>query len=325
MRKSFWTAALFVELLFASFGCQLTKATETQSTSEPSPVHHLSPLPQSSPQSVEQQNLLPDPSRSSASVPLSYQYETYTSRAMGQQRSYGVSLPPGYDQHPNQRYPVIFLLHGGHGDQTDWWQPGKGNALVTLKQLYQTSGLPPSIIITPDGNDKRGSSRYWDPEYIDGKDGKVATAIGDELVKVVQSRYRTLPTPDFWAIGGLSSGGWGAINIGLHHPDHFSVLFSHSGYFTDRSGAQNSPLQFVSTLPEQVQQRLRIYMDTGLSDKDYLEQARAFHHHLEQLGITNQFQAFPGSHTWDYWHQHLTDSLTFVGNQFKNSQLANSP
>jgi hypothetical protein len=75
-----------------------------------------------------------------------------------------------------------------------------GNALVTLQKLYETNNLPPSIIITPDGNDLRGKSRYLDPQYIDGANGKISTAIGDELVKVIQSRYRTLPTPNFWAI-----------------------------------------------------------------------------------------------------------------------------
>lgn len=152
----------------------------------------------------QQQNLQttpsPLPSQPNASVPtpLSYKIETYNSQIMGANRTYGVSLPPDYEQNPKRSYPVIFLLHGGHGNATDWFVENKGQALKTLKQLYITGKLPPSIIITPDGNDKRGSSPYRDPEYIDGPNGKVSTALGDELVKVVQSRYRTLKNPDFW-------------------------------------------------------------------------------------------------------------------------------
>lgn len=179
---------------------------------------------------------------------LSYQLETYYSEVMASKRTYGVSLPPGYEQNQNQRYPVIFLLHGGHGNPTDWFQKQKGSALTTLQQLYATHKLPPSIIITPDGNDRRGSSPYFDPQYIDGSNGKVYTAIGDELVKIIASRYRTLPNPNFWAIGGLSSGGWGAVNVGLHHPNQFSILFSHSGYFVDQSGVQNSPMDYIKTI-----------------------------------------------------------------------------
>jgi enterochelin esterase-like enzyme len=257
---------------------------------------------------------------------LSYELVTYTSTVLPGERSYGVSLPPGYSQHPQQRYPVIFLLHGGHGNATDWWQAGKGNALVVLQTLYQEGKLPPSIIITPDGNDKRGSSPYRDPEYIDGPNGKVSTAIGDELVKLVQNRYRTLPAPNFWAIGGLSSGGWGAVNVGLHHPNHFSVLFSHSGYFEDKSGPRNSPMEFVKTLPASVRQGLRVYIDTGTSDpkgEKYVEQARQFHQVLNQLGVSNVLHEFPGSHEWSFWHEHLADSLTYVGNQFKLAGLPN--
>ncbi|WP_298904374.1 alpha/beta hydrolase-fold protein [uncultured Nostoc sp.] len=262
------------------------------------------------------------PNASDVATLLSYKIETYDSQVMGASRTYGVSLPPGYGQNPKQSYPVIFLLHGGHGYPTDWFIQNKGQALKTVEQLYTTGKLPPSIIITPDGNDKRGSSRYWDPEYIDGPNGKVSTAVGDELVKVVQSRYRTLTNPDFWAIGGLSSGGWGAINVGLHNSDHFSILFSHSGYFQDKSGPINSPITYIKTIPPQAKKRLRIYLDSGKSDIEEIDQAEQFAKVLNELKIYNLFREFPGSHTWKYWRKHLADSLTFVGEQFKLSDIA---
>ena len=262
------------------------------------------------------------PNASDVATPLSYKIETYDSQVMGASRTYGVSLPPGYGQNPKQRYPVVFLLHGGHGYPTDWFIQNKGQALKTVEQLYTTGKLPPSIIITPDGNDKRGSSRYWDPEYIDGPNGKVSTAVGDELVKVVQSRYQTLTNPDFWAIGGLSSGGWGAINVGLHNPAHFSILFSHSGYFQDKSGPINSPITYIKTIPPQAKKRLRIYLDSGKSDIEEIDQAEQFAKVLNELKIYNLFRQFPGSHTWKYWRKHLADSLTFVGEQFRLSDIA---
>jgi enterochelin esterase-like enzyme len=267
--------------------------------------------------------LPPQPSASVLATPLTYKMETYNSEAMGGSRTYGVSLPPDYEQNPNQRYPVIFLLHGGHGYPQDWFAK-KGGALITLQKLYAAGKLPPSIVITPDGNDKRGSSRYWDPQYFDGPNGKVSTAIGDELVKVVQSRYRTLPNPDFWAMGGLSSGGWGAVNIGLHNINNFSILFSHSGYFQDKSGAENSPITYIKIIPTQANKRLRIYLDTGKSDTEELDASRKFNQVLSQLKIYNIFREFPGGHTWDYWREHLADSLTFVGEQFQISQIAHA-
>ncbi|MEH2250946.1 alpha/beta hydrolase [Nostoc sp.] len=268
-------------------------------------------------------SILPtQPNTSDLATSLTYKIETYNSQVMGASRTYGVSLPPGYEQNPKQSYPVIFLLHGGHGNPTAWFIHSKGQALKTVKQLYTTGKLPPSIIITPDGNDKRGSSPYWDPQYIDGPNGKVSTAVGNELVKVVQSRYRTLTNRDFWAIGGLSSGGWGAVNVGLHNLDHFSILFSHSGYFQDKSGPTNSPISYIKSIPPQAQKRLRIYLDSGISDIEEINEAERFTKVLNNLKIYNSFRQFPGSHTWQYWREHLADSLTFVGEQFRLAKVA---
>ncbi|MEH1781518.1 MAG: alpha/beta hydrolase-fold protein [Nostoc sp.] len=272
---------------------------------------------------LQQQDLQTTPPvLSTQATLLTYKIETYNSKAMGASRTYGVSLPPGYGKNPKKSYPVIFLLHGGHGSPNDWFIQSKGQALNTIEQLYTTGKLPPSIIITPDGNDKRGSSPYWDSQYIDGPNGKVSTAVGNELVKVVQSRYRTRTNPDFWAIGGLSSGGWGAINVGLHNVDHFSILFSHSGYFHDKSGPANSPISYIKNVPTKAQKRLKIYLDSGTSDTEEINEAEQFTKVLNKLKIQNSFRQFPGSHTWQYWREHLADSLTFVGEQFRSSEIA---
>ncbi|MBE9206940.1 esterase family protein [Nostoc sp. LEGE 06077] len=268
--------------------------------------------------------LPPQPNANTLATPLTYQIESYDSQVMSGKRTYGVSLPPGYAQNPQQRYPVVFLLHGGHGEPIDWFSEKKGQALKTLTNLYTTGKLPPSIIITPDGNDKRGSSPYFDPQYIDGPNGNVATAVGNELVKVVQNRYRTLPNPDFWAMGGLSSGGWGAMNVGLHNLQNFSILFSHSGYFKDKSSPQNSPITYIKTLPTPAKKRLRIYLDSGTSDTEEIDDAKEFAQVLNQQKVYNLFRQFPGSHTWQYWREHLADSLTFAGEQFRIAEIAHA-
>ena len=267
---------------------------------------------------------LDNPSAPVTDAPLTYKLETYKSRVIRGKRTYGVALPPDYDENPNQRYPVIFLLHGGHGTPTAWFEKDKGAALTTLQQLYAEGKLPPSIIITPDGYDQRGTSAYRDPEYLDGPNGKIATAIGNELVSVIQSRYRTLPAPEFWAIGGLSSGAWGAMNIGLHYPNHFSILFSHSGYFRHKSGSQNSPISLVKRLSLEQRRKLRIYLDTGETDSFYLKENQQFSTVLNRLRIKNVFHEFPGEHSWRYWREHLADSLSFVGEQFQQAQPTSS-
>jgi enterochelin esterase-like enzyme len=253
---------------------------------------------------------------------LTYQIKAYPSQIFGQNRTYGVSLPPDYQENSQKRYPVIFLLHGGNGKPTDWFK--KGMAIAVIEKLYQSGKLPHSIIITPDGNDRRGPSPFYDPEYIDGENGNVSSAIGKELVRVIKNRYRTLPDAKFWAIGGLSSGGWGAFNIGLHHPQHFGILFSHSAYFEDKSGADNSPIVYIKKMPPQERSQLRIYLDAGTEDGKYLAQTKQFAAVLKRLQVTYVFNEFPGGHgivgpdsLWNYWHKHLADSLAFAGQQFQ--------
>jgi enterochelin esterase-like enzyme len=256
---------------------------------------------------------------------LKFHLENFQSQAMGTTRNYGIILPPYYYQNPHKRYPVIFLLHGGHDDARAYVD--KYAILDILHTLYKTGKIPPLIVVTPDGNDNRGTSPLFDPDYFDGPNGKIGTLIGQELVKVVKSRYHTLPSAKFWAIGGLSSGGWGAFNIGLRYPHSFNILFSHSGYFVDSSGPQNSPQQMIQNLSVEDRKRLHIYLDAGQNDPNLLASTQAFHDTLDKLGIANVFYVFPGGHGlsgadvgWNYFHKHLQDSLTYVGQQFLTSQ-----
>jgi enterochelin esterase-like enzyme len=255
---------------------------------------------------------------------LTFAVKTFSSAAMGGDRSYGVVLPPGYTQHPSKRYPVIFLLHGGHGSARDFQD--KAALTSVLHDLYQSHRLTPTIVITPDGSDNRGSNPLWDPDYFDGVNGNVGTLIGKELPEVVKSHYRTLTSPQFWAIGGNSSGGWGAFNIGLRNLNRFHILFSHTGYFFDKSGTANSPQQFVQQIPPAQRQQIRAYLDAGSADARYLGATRSFHQTLNQLGVTNDFRVYPGGHGiygknvgWNYWRTHLADSLSFVGKQFEGA------
>ncbi|MBH8577245.1 esterase family protein [Nostocaceae cyanobacterium CENA369] len=266
-----------------------------------------------------------DPPQEEANTGLKFQLESFNSQAMNAVRSYGVILPPGYNKNQQKRYPVIFLLHGGHDDARAYVD--KYAILDVLHELYKSKKLPPSIVITPDGNDNRGSSPLYDPDYFDGPNGKLGTLIGSELVQVVKSRYRTLEKPQFWALGGLSSGGWGAFNIGLRYLKNFNILFSHSGYFIDNSGPQNSPQQIVKQLSIADRKRLRVYLDAGQNDTNFVVSTKAFHVTLNEIGIANVFYTFPGGHGlsgadigWNYFHKHLKDSLSYVGEQFNNSK-----
>jgi enterochelin esterase-like enzyme len=264
-----------------------------------------------------------DPPVAELNTNLAFRVVSFNSQAMGSSRKYGIVLPPGYSAKGSTRYPVVILLHGGHGNERDF--EDKAKLTSVLHDLYATKKLPPAIIVTPDGNDQRGTSGFWDSEYFDGKNGKVSSLIGKDLVQEIKARYRTSNRPEDWAMGGLSSGGWGALNIGLRHLDQFRIFFSHTGYFRDRSGPQNSPEDFISELPPDLTAKIRVYLDAGKDDHEYLAATASFHRTLDRLNISNEYRVFPGGHGifgedvgWNYWHKHLYGSLSFVGQHFQH-------
>ena len=260
---------------------------------------------------------------------LRFRMQSFKSAVMGGSRNYGLILPPNYENEPEKHYPVVILLHGGHDDGRAFFD--KYAITKTLDQLYRDGALPPSIVVMPDGNDLRGSSPFFDPDYYDGPHGRLGTFIGKELVSELKRHYRTRSEPGQWALGGFSSGGWGALNIGLRYPNTFHTLFSHDGYFVDSSGASNSPQAFVATIPRNLLVPLRIYLDVGQNDAFFLQSTKAFHVTLDRLGVRNTMHVFPGGHGlsgadvgWNYIRKHLSDSLTFVGSSFAVSDQPNA-
>jgi enterochelin esterase-like enzyme len=234
-------------------------------------------------------------------------------------RRLNVYLPPGYDATSGgSKYPLLVMLHGSPGSADDWLSFGAAQA--TLDRLIGAGKIPPLIVAFPDGN----GGWLRDTQFINSADGKepVEDFIAHVVPSYVSSRFRADRDPKHVAIGGLSSGGYGALNVALKHPEAFGYLLSLSGYgridqnvfsapFIGGSAAfiaANSPLVYIPTLPAAA---TRILLITGESDQ-FLSQNHELDAALKARGFAVDLESFPGGHTWAFWKAHFEDALLWL-------------
>lgn len=139
-----------------------------------------------------------------------------------------VYLPPGYDDAgAPEAYPVLFGLAGFTGTglsylSFDWYQEALP---ARLDRLIEKEGMPPVVVVMVDGMTMLGGNQYIDSMAA----GPWAQHVTRELVPWAESTFRLLPGRDHRGVFGKSSGGYGALMMGLEHADVFAGVVSHSG------------------------------------------------------------------------------------------------
>jgi putative tributyrin esterase len=164
--------------------------------------------------------------------------ERFHSEALGVDKTFLVWLPPGYKE-STERFPVVYLLHGLGGNETNWSKLGVAEAAEQV-------GLR-ALIVMPDGDDgfyvdwpgpvdhdaclksKRPFGEAADMATYCVKTPRYEAYIVGDLVKHVDATYRTVAERRGRAIAGLSMGGYGALYLGLAHRDQFVAAASHAG------------------------------------------------------------------------------------------------
>jgi enterochelin esterase-like enzyme len=250
-----------------------------------------------------------------------------TSPAIGGRRQpVDVYLPPGYTAHPRRRYPVLYLLHGFPG------RPGAFVATVRVGVvediLVARHLMKPMILVMPFGS----TGSFDDKEWANGVSPHQGweTFVARDVVRAVDAHYRTIRNGSARALAGLSEGGYGALNIGFHHPGEFHVLESWSGYIHADSVPSvfdrrrtllrwNTPLY---RLPHVRRALLRthtyVWFYSGTTD-GLLPQNRAFSNALAQAGVPHRFFVVHGGHNWALWRGQADRALLAAGRRIGGS------
>jgi enterochelin esterase-like enzyme len=243
-------------------------------------------------------------------VPGTQERIQVTSAALGgRAQDVYVYLPPGYAANPGRRYPVLYLLHGFPGRPLAFMLTVRMG--VVEDELVARNLAKPVILVMPFGS----TGTFTDKEWVDGvgRGEKWATFVARDVVRAIDARYRTIATPLGRAIGGLSEGGYGALNIALHHPREFSVVESWSGYETaanipaifGRSKpllAANTPLTGLRSVAPQLRRAHTFFwFYSGATDGKTTAQNRVFAAELRRLRVPHRFFAPAGGHDWALW------------------------
>ena len=181
----------------------------------------------------------------------------YDSKATGTARRVFIYTPPGYDT-STARLPVLYLLHGGDGDETVWTQFGRMNLI--LDNLIADKKASPMIVVSP--------AAYAYPPITGVATEKQRAdfekdLLGD-LIPFVQSNYRVAADRDHRALAGLSMGGGLTLSIGPRHLDTFSRL----GVFSAGAGANpQESLKDVAANAKTINSQLKLFwMGIGTDD-----------------------------------------------------------
>ncbi len=141
-------------------------------------------------------------------------------------RSVSIYLPPSYESSPQKRYPVIYLLHGITDTDETWIKPWTKNDAWQSVPDVMNHGITEKrfgemIVVMPDARSNWGGSFYTNSSAT----GNWEDFIVGDLVSYIDGKYRTLAQVGGRGLAGHSMGGYGAIKLGMKHPDVYSVVY----------------------------------------------------------------------------------------------------
>lgn len=241
---------------------------------------------------------------------------------------YTIYLPDGYAR-SGQRFPVLYLLHGAGGDETDWDRQAHIRELADA--LIAKGDIPPSIIVMP------GCPTCW---WVDGRQDKAETAFWNELVPGIDQAYRTIARREGRFLAGVSAGGFGAVRFALKYPDRVGAVAALSPAVysetppADSAARRQPPFttpdgrfsetawttkNYPALLPAYFNgtQRVPMYLVSGDDDRLGIAFEAALLH--KRLSARNPNQAelriVDGEHSWKLWSRVLPEAMTYIFRQ----------
>ena len=220
----------------------------------------------------------------------------YFSEELDGWRRVHVYSPPGYEN-GTEKYPVLYLLHGAGDNDATWSVLGRANAI--LDNLIARKKAQPMIIVMTDGHPIGNRiTGGVGPEMIRNNVKAFEKDLLEEVIPLVEEKYRVKANRENRAIAGLSMGGGQSLNAGLNHPEQFGYVAGFSSYVVDPEKAE-------FTVYEQEKPRPLLIWTACGKDDFLIENARQFSKKLEARGVKHEFLETEGNHSWPVWRKYL--------------------
>ena len=216
------------------------------------------------------------------------------SKALGHEVGYAVWTPADYDTQSSKRYPVLYFLHGAGGNEIMDAASFSG----WLSKAIDQEHIPPVICVFPNG----GMSGYRD---------SVERMIVNELVPLIDKKYRTLANPGSRVLAGFSMGGAGSVYLMVRHPDLFASASSMGGGIRMENDAIQD--EIIKALPIWKKRNVGFFLVNG--DKDRPDAFQQFAALLENEGISHQVHVLEDTNhnLGQYYERSVLKLLHFVG------------
>ena len=233
----------------------------------------------------------------------------YKSRSNATTRELTVYVPPGYDEARDRRYPVLYLLHGFANDHHSWHRYGRANDI--LDNLLAAKTIQPFLVVMPlgyGGAQVNGDGNGIPPQGAGAFGGDAALYERDlleDIIPMIDHKYRTLADRKHRAIVGFSMGGGQAARFGLHHLETFSQIGIMSAGMA--GGLDAEPLATLRADPAKANKQIDLLWIACGKEDSAMKGAQTLHHALEQAGIKHTFVETDGAHHWRVWRRYLRD------------------
>lgn len=224
------------------------------------------------------------------------QYD-YFSKPIGRQRQLDIYTPPGYDQQPNVKYPVLFLQHGSGDNQSTWTTHGRANWI--LDNLMAQGKARPMIIVMANGHAAGPGENL--PEGVNNFQ-LFERDLLEEVIPYIEGHYRVQAAPLGRAIVGLSMGGEQSLRIGLTHRDQFAWI----GGFSAAAPDKNSLGSSLDNADLANQQLKLLWIGCG-KDDFLLQRNQEFIALLKEKKIQHEWRLTEGTHCWPVWRTYLAE------------------